>query len=81
MFLPIANTLHLPPAGTAKIRIDGARLRSGDHAIAPVASGETGSVAPDLSATALDGRRATLRVERGNLILNIEPNGTRIIIR
>ena len=80
-FTPCIPGLVLPATGTAKIRIDGARLRSGDHAIAPVASGETGSVAPDLSGTALDGRRATLRVERGNLILNIEPNGTRIIIR
>ena len=80
-FIPCIPGLVLPATGTAKIRIDGARLRSGDHAIAAVASGETGSVVPDLSGTALAGRRATLRVEGGNLILNIEPNGTRIIIR
>ena len=80
-FIPCIPGLVLPATGTATIRIDGARLRSDDYAIAAVVSGETGNVDIDLSGTALDGRRATLRVEGGNLILNIEPNGTRIIIR
>ena len=76
----LANSLKLPTSGTATIRIDGTRLRSGDdQEIATVASG-TG-VALDPNSTALTGRKATLRVEEGKLILNIVSNGTVIIVR
>ena len=80
-FTPLANTLNLPTEGTATLRIDGSkRLRSGDdQEIATVASG-TG-VALDPNSTALDGRKATLRVEEGKLILNIVSDGTVIIVR
>ena len=76
----LSNTLNLPTEGTATLRIDGTRLRSGDdQEIATVASG-TG-VALDPNSTALAGRKATLRVEEGKLILNIVSDGTVIIVR
>lgn len=80
----IANTLNLPTGeeGAARIRIDGKRLRSGDNVIAAVGTAATSAnVALDANSSALAGRKATLRVDGGNLILNIEPNGTLIIIR
>ena len=83
-FTPLANTLNLPTGENevATIRIDGARLRSGDNIIiAPVASGATANVTLDENSAALDGREGTLRVEDGQLILNVQPNGLMIIFR
>ena len=80
-FTPLANTLKLPTEGMAKIRIDGKRLLSGDHMIASVATGSADDVAPDLSSESLSGRRASFRIEDGKLLLNIESNGTMIIVR
>ena len=78
-----ANTLNLPTAENefAILRIDGARLKSGDHEIANVASGTTANVALDSASAALDGRKGTLRVEDGKLILNIQPGGLMVIFR
>ena len=85
-FVPLANTLTLPTTGAATIRIDGARLRSGNHEIAAVASGETANVALASNSTVLAGRRASLTIvekEDGSktLTLNIKPVGTLIIVR
>lgn len=85
-FVPLANTLTLPTTGAATIRIDGARLRSGNHEIAAVASGETANVALASNSTVLAGRRALLTIvekEDGSkmLTLNIKPVGTLVIVR
>ena len=79
-FTPLANTLKLPTEGTAKLRIDGKRLRSGEHAIAAVDSGA--NIILDSASTAIGERKAILMVkEDGKLYLSVEPAGTRIIIR
>lgn len=80
-FTPSIPGLVLPATGTATIRIDGARLKSGDHEIANVASGTIANDALDSASVALDGRKGTLRVEDGKLILNIQPGGLTVIIR
>ena len=78
----IDPSLALPATGTATICIDGTRLRSGNHLIATVASGTADNVVLDLSGKALDGRRATFRVdENNNLILNIQSNGMMVVVR
>ena len=77
----IDPSLVLPATGAATIRIDGRRLRSGDHVIATVASGTAANVVPDLSSAALDGRKASFRVDNGNLVFNIQSNGTKIVVR
>lgn len=78
-FTPCIPGLALPAEGKATIRIDGARLRSGDHVIGTVASGT--NVTLDPASSALDGRDGTLRVEDGQLILNVQPNGLMVIFR
>ena len=80
-FTPLANTLNLPTEGTATIRIDGKRLRSREHVIASNVTGASENVKLDGKSSALAGRKATLRVEEGKLILNIVSNGTVIIVR
>ena len=80
-FVPCIPGLALPTTGAATIRIDGKRLSSGDHVVATVVSGTAANVAPDLSGTALDGRKASFRIDNGSLVLNIEPNATVIIVR
>jgi hypothetical protein len=62
------------------IRIDGKRLKYGvDHEIATVGTTANVTLAP--ASEALDGRKGTLRVEDGKLMLNIQPSGLRVIIR
>ena len=80
-FTPCIPGLALPTTGTAAIRIDGARLKSGDHVIATVGTGATANVALAPASKALDGRKGALRVEDGKLILNIEPTGLMVIFR
>ena len=77
----IEPAITLPTTGAATIRINGRRLRSGDHVVATVVSGTAANVAPDLSGTALDGRKATFRIDNGILVLNIQSNGTKIVVR
>ncbi len=77
----IDPSVTLPAEGAATLRIDGRRLRSGEHVIATVASGTTANVTLDLASTALDGRKGTLRVEDGNLVLNIESAGSMLIVK
>jgi hypothetical protein len=78
-FTPLANTLNLPTDGVATIRIDGARLRSGDHVIAPVASGT--EVAIDTNSAALASRKSSLEVKDGNIVLSVKPKPMVIVVR
>ena len=71
----------LPAEGKAIIRIDGTRMKSGDHVLATIASGSTENVIHDPESAAIDGRRASLRVENGKLILTVQPSGLMVIIR
>ena len=82
-FTPLTNALNLPTEGTATIRIDGARLKSGDHTIlSNVTAGATANVTLDMTSAALDGRkRASLAVNGSNLVLNIEPSAMILIVR
>ena len=80
-FVPCIPGLALPTTGAATIRINGRRLRSGDHVVATVASGTAANVVPDLSSAALDGRKASFRVDNGVLVLNVQSNGTKIVVR
>ena len=80
-FTPLANTLKLPTEGTATLRIDGRRLRHGEHEIASDVTGESENVKLDGKSSALAGRKATLRVDGGKLYLTIKPDGTMIIVR
>ena len=79
----LANKLNLPTEGAATIRIDGKRLGSGDYEITTIGSGNIENVALDLDCSALDGRKASLRVdvENGKLFLNIKPDGFKVIVR
>ena len=80
-FAPCIPGLALPEAGTATIRIDGARLSSGDHVIAAVASGTTDNVTLDPASAAMVGRRGFLRVEDDNLVLKVVPKGLTISVK
>ena len=81
---PLANALNLPTGAgeVATIRIDGGWLSSGDHEIATVGNAAaTANVTLDENSTALAGRKYTLKVENGKLLLNIKFAGTIVIIR
>lgn len=84
-FTALSNAVTLPTGESEKatIRIDGYRLKSGDHTIlSDVEAGATADVALDPASTVLDGRkRASLRVDGSNLVLNIPSTGTLIIVR
>ena len=80
-FTALKNALSLPATGTAAIRINGSRLRSGDHVIANVASGVIANVELDASGAAIGGRTASLRIEDGKLILNITSSGFILIFK
>ena len=68
----IEPAVTLPTDGVATIRIDGARLSSGDHTIlSNVTAGTTANVNLDMASAALDGRKASLAVDGSNLVLNI----------
>ena len=79
----LANTLNLPTTGTATLRIDGKRLRSGEGLeIATI--GNAASVTTDnvkIEGDAIGGRKTTLRIEDGKLLLNIQPEGLMVIFR
>ena len=72
----LVNTLNLPTTGTATIRIDGTRLRSGDNVIATLGNAATtDNVTLDPASEAIDIRKDTLHVDDGNLVLTIVPRG------
>ncbi|MBQ3746533.1 MAG: hypothetical protein II863_03880, partial [Kiritimatiellae bacterium] len=71
----------LPTEGVATIRIDGARLSSGDHTIlSNVTAGTTSNVTLDPASTALGGRKGSLRIDGSNLVLTNEPSGTIMMV-
>ena len=80
-FTPCIPGLALPSDDTATIRIDGARKKFGDYVIATVVSGTADNVTIDPASTVLDGRRASLRVEEGHLILNIKSLGLIVVVK
>ena len=80
-FAPRIPGLALPSTGAATIRIDGARLSSGDHVIAIVASGTSDNVTLDPASAALANRKGSLSVEGGNLILNVTSPGLKLFVR
>ena len=80
--LALPSPITLPTDGTATLRVNGDRLRSGKHTIATgVAADAADHLAVDPASAALDGRKATLAVEDGNLVLDIPPTGLMVIIR
>ena len=77
----IEPAVTLPTDGVATIRIDDARLSSGDHTIlSNVTAGATANVTLDPASAALAGRKGTLEVKDGNLVLSIEPTGAMVIV-
>ena len=79
-FTPCIPGLALPETGTATLRIDGTRLRSGEYTI--MNSAATGNLANLVaSGAAIDGRKASVRVEDGKLYLNVEPAVLTVIVR
>ena len=84
--LSMPSAIALPSTDTATLRIDGARLCSGDHT---VMSGVAADAADHLTlhekSAALDGRKGSLRVVKQaddsyNLILDITPVGTMFMV-
>ncbi|MBQ1475620.1 MAG: hypothetical protein IIZ32_10020, partial [Ruminococcus sp.] len=92
MFTPIANTLNLPTGENevATIRIDGTRLRGGEHVLCTLESVPQ-NVADHVSVTgtALDGRTYTVKTVEvaenettvTKLVLNITPSGLMLIFK
>ena len=83
-FTALANAVTLPTGENEKatIRLDGQRLKSGNHTILSNVVGATDNVTLDMTGTALVGRKkASLAVEGTDLVLTIEPNAMIILIR
>jgi hypothetical protein len=74
----------LPMEGTATIKIDGTRLRSGVDftvcAITDLPEGYNAANHVTVTGEALAGREATIRVENNKLILNIKSDGMMLIV-
>ncbi len=83
-FTALANTVNLPTGENEKatIRIDGQRLKTGDHPIlSGIAADAADHVELDMTSAALDGRkRASLAVNGSNLVLTIKPSAMIIVI-
>ena len=80
--LALPSPIALPSTGVATLRIDGAKLKSGDYTIATgVAADAADHLVIDSASTALNGRKASLRVDDGNLVLTIKSTGTVCIVR
>ena len=71
----------LPAEGAATIKIDGTRLRSGEHVLCTLASVPE-NLADHVTVTgaALDGRKYEVTDKDGALVLNIYPDGMIVII-
>ena len=77
-----SSSITLPSTGVATLRIDGAKIKSGDYTIATgVAADAADHLVIDSASTALVGRKASLRVDDGNLVLTIKSTGTVCIVR
>ena len=72
--LSLPSPIVLPDSGVATLRIDGDRLKSGDHTIlASAPEGAAAHLAIDQNSLALDGRKFSLTEKDGALVLNIVP--------
>ena len=81
--LALPSPITLPAEGAATLRIDGDRLNAGNtHTIATgVEADAADHLTVDPESAALDGRKATLAVKDGNLVLEFESRGLTIIIK
>ena len=75
------STLVLPSTGTATLRINGGRLKGGDHIlVAGVFADAASHLNVELANSVKDGRRYDVAVKDGNLVLSIN-QGMMLIIR
>ena len=75
------KTLVLPETGTATLRINGERLRSGDHVlVSGVSEGAADHLDVELADTVKDGRRYDVAVKDGNLVLHVIPSSGVMLI-
>ena len=75
----IDPSVTLPAEGTATLKIDGTRLRSGDYTLfnsVPTGYAEHLTV----TGTAIDGRQTVLKDDGTSLILTIQPRGLTVVI-
>ena len=80
--LALPSPIVLPTDGVATLRIGGTRLASGKHTIATnVAADAADYLVVDPASAALDGRKTTLAVEDGDLVLNVKCSGLKVIVR
>ena len=80
--LALPSPIVLPTEGVATLRIGGTRLASGKHTIATdVAADAADHLVVDPASAALDGRKTTLAVEDGDLVLNVKSFGLKVIVR
>ena len=83
----IDPSIELPAEGTATLRIDGERLRSGSQTILTgVAADAADHLTLDMASAALDGRKGSLKVvqqadDSYNLVLDVVSAGLLIIIK
>lgn len=75
------KTLVLPETGTATLRINGERLRSGDHVLVEgVSAGAESLLNVELADSVKDGRRYEVAVKDGNLVLHVIPSSGVMLI-
>lgn len=80
--LILPSSIVLPTEGAATLRIGGYRLRSGKHTILTgVAADAADHLRVDPASAALGGRKATLAVEDGDLVLDVKSSGLKVIVR
>jgi hypothetical protein len=80
--LTLPSPIILPTDGVATLRINGTRLITAKHTIATgVAADAADHLDVDLASAALGGRKATLAVEDGNLVLDVKSAGLKVIVR
>ena len=75
------KTLVLPETGKATLRINGDRLRGGDHVIVSgVSEGAASHLDVELAESVKDGRRYEVAVKDGNLVLTVN-SGLMVFVR
>lgn len=80
--LALPSPITLPTDGTATLRIGGDRLRGRKQTIKTgVEPDAADHLVVDPASAALAGRKVTLAVEDGNLVLNFQPKGLMVIVK
>ena len=75
------STLVLPESGTATLRINGDRLKTGDHILVKgVSADATSLLNVELTDAVKDGRRYEVAEKDGNLVLSIASKGFVLIV-